>query len=143
MTVVNTEIKKVVRQLKKAQKQFQGFIKDKNWLDEARRYAETQGREVKKLLSGDMKKVSTFLKRERGELEKIQRKLPSELKRLRTFLDKHRKEFEKHLTALKGGVKTRVQKTRSPKRTSSRRSASTRNGSHASSSTPTNGSSTN
>jgi len=50
-------------------------LKNGTLVEEVRKYAETQGGEVKKLISADFKKLRTFLEREKGELEKFQKQL--------------------------------------------------------------------
>ena len=98
---------KVVTQLKSAQKQFQSALKDRRkWMDEAKVYAEKQGKELKKLLATDVNKVKKFIEKERTQLERFQKKLPGELEILRKYMDKQKKEFEKLLKALKKGSGT-------------------------------------
>ena len=94
---MNAELKKVVGRVKTAQAQLQSLLKDKTWIEEARKYAERQGKEVKKLLSGDVARVKTFLERERKELERFQKQIPSEVQKFRKFVDGQRKEFERLL----------------------------------------------
>ena len=50
MKSMNTEFKKVVSRVKEAQVQLQGLIKSQDWIEEAKKYAERQSKEVKKLL---------------------------------------------------------------------------------------------
>jgi len=101
MNKMNAELKKVVGRVKTAQAQLQTLLKDKSWLDEARKYAERQGKEVKKLLSGDVSKVKTFIERERKELERFQKQIPGEVQKLRKFVDGQRKELEKLLKTVR------------------------------------------
>jgi SPX domain protein involved in polyphosphate accumulation len=72
---MNGELKKILSKVKTAQSQLQSMLKDKTWVEEARKYAEKQGREVKKLLDTDVAKVKTFIERERKELEKLLRRV--------------------------------------------------------------------
>lgn len=92
---MNTELKRMMNRIKDAQKRLQKIVKDQDWVGEARRYAEKQSVEVKKLFSTDMDKVKIFLERERKELEKFQKQIPSEVKKFRELLMAQRIEFEK------------------------------------------------
>jgi hypothetical protein len=110
MKTMNSEIKKVVGRVKDAQKTLQTLLKGQDWVEEARKYAERQGKEVKKLLSADAGKVKSFLERERKELERFQKQIPGEVKKLRSFVLSQRKEVEKLLANVrkfngKGGKK--------------------------------------
>ncbi len=98
MAAVNSEIKKVISRVKEAQAKLQGLIKNQDWVDEARKYAERQSKEVKKLLSADISKVKTFLEKERKELERFQKQIPGEVKKLRVFVQGQKKELEKLLS---------------------------------------------
>lgn len=95
---MNPEIKKVVSRMKEAQSQFQSLMKKQNWMDDAKRYAERQGKEVKKLFGPDVDKLKHFLEHERKELEKFQKQIPSEVKKIRKFFNEQKKDFEKILT---------------------------------------------
>jgi hypothetical protein len=120
---VASEIKKVVLKVKKAQGQLHTLMQSQNWVDEARKYAERQGKEVKKLFAPDVQKMKKFLERERKELEKLQKQIPGEVKKLRHFVNLQKKEFEKLLVNVGkmastggGSVKsTPAKKTRSKK----------------------------
>ena len=94
---MNGELKKVVNRVKTAQESLQAVLKNQKWMEDARRYAERQGKEVKKLLSSDLGKVRTFIERERKELDRFQRQIPGEVKKLRAFVEGQRKELEKLL----------------------------------------------
>src|SRR4051794_12479022 len=119
MKSMNAEIKKVVTRVKAAQNQLQGLIKSQDWVEEARKYAERQGKEVKKLFAPDVEKMKTFLERERKELERFQKQIPSEVKKFRKFVNTQKKEFEKLLTNVRKmnatganlGKKTKSKKT--------------------------------
>jgi hypothetical protein len=89
------EMKKVLGRLKVVQSKFETAIKDQVWMDEARRYAEKQGKEVKKMITADAAKLKSFLERERKDLEKFQRQLPAEVKKVKGFVEAQRKEVEK------------------------------------------------
>jgi hypothetical protein len=99
---MNGELKKILGRVKEAQGQLQSMLKDKTWVEEARKYAEKQGKEVKKLLDSDVAKVKTFIERERKELEKFQKQIPGEVKKFRKFVDGQRKELEKLLRRVNG-----------------------------------------
>lgn len=98
MKSMNSEIKKVVGRVKEAQEQLQTLIKSHDWVEEAKKYAERQGKEVKKLFAPDVEKMKDFLERERKELERFQKQIPGEVKKLRKFVNLQKKEFEKLLT---------------------------------------------
>jgi hypothetical protein len=115
-------LKKVVKQLKTAQERFQVLLKDKSWLEDARKYAEVQGKEIKKLISADIGKVKAFLDKEKRELDKFQRQIPGEIKKFKTYMGSQKKELEKILNNVKkatgqktAGKKTATRKTRSKK----------------------------
>ncbi len=97
MKSMNAEIKKVVIRVKEAQEQLQTMIKTQDWVEEARKYAERQGKEVKKLFAPDVEKMKSFLERERKELERFQKQIPGEVKKFRKFVNMQKKEFEKLL----------------------------------------------
>jgi hypothetical protein len=120
---MNSEVKKVVDSAKKAQKKLQALMKNQDWMDEAKKYAEQQGKEVKKLLGGDVQKVKKFLEKERTALEKFQKDLPGEVKKLRGFMQKHKKDFEKLIKNLRRASKTGKLKTRKKASSSKKKSA--------------------
>jgi hypothetical protein len=137
MSKVNSEIKKVVTRVKAAQTQLQEVLKSQDWVDEARKYAERQGKEVKKILTDDVGKMKTFLERERKELERIQKQIPGEVDKLRKFIAGQRKEFEKLLTNVrKLNVNGKTKATKKPssakKKTSSAGKKTTTSGTSAS-----------
>jgi hypothetical protein len=108
---MNSELKKIVGRVKAAQSQLQTLVKDQSWVEDARKYAERQGKEVKKLISSDVNKVRDFLEKERKELERFQKQIPSEVKKLRKFVDGQRKELEKLIASTrKVGLKQAVSK---------------------------------
>ena len=98
---VNSQLKKVVGRVKAAQVQLQGLLRNKTWVEDARKYAERQGKEVKKLLTADAGKVKIFLERERKELERLQKQIPGEVKKLKKYVNLQRKEFEKLLSSVR------------------------------------------
>ena len=107
---MNADIKKVVSRVKEAQQTLQTYLKKQDWVEEARKYAEKQGKEVRKLFGGDLSKVKTFLERERRELEKFQKQLPNEVKKLRTFVKGQRQELQRLLVRV-GKVRTQTKKS--------------------------------
>ncbi len=137
MKSMNAEIKKVVTRVKEAQVQLQSLVKSQDWVEEARKYAERQGKEVKKLFAPDVEKMKSFLERERKELERFQKQIPGEVKKLKKFVNLQKKEFEKLLVNVrklnsgKGGKssasstqkKTKVKKTTASKKKPAKMSA--------------------
>jgi hypothetical protein len=120
-TNMNAEIKKIVLKAKTAQEKLQVLLKSQDWVEEARRYAEKQGKEVRKLLTSDVGKVKTFLEKERAELERFQKQIPGEVKKLRTFVKGQRKELGKLLAnvrkaGLDGAVKGKTRKKAASKK---------------------------
>ena len=120
---MNTELKRLVDRVKDAQGKLQKIMKDQDWIEEARKYAEKQSTEVKKLFSSDIGKVKTFIERERKELERFQKQIPGEVKRFKTLLTKQRAEFEKILSNLS---KTSAKGTKSAGRARKKASTGTR-----------------
>ncbi len=119
--MMNSEMKRVVERVKTAQVRFQGLLKNQDWVDEARKYAEKQAREVRKLLTSDAGKVKVFIERERKELERFQRQIPGEVKKLSKFVKGQRKELERLLAHLRKAGKPTAHK---PARKTSARRAS-------------------
>ncbi len=115
MAVMNSEIKKVISKVKDAQVKLQGVLKNQDWVEEARKYAERQGTEVKKLIATDLDKVKVFIEKERKELERIQKQIPGEVKKLKVFVTSQRKELEKLLASLRK-AKTSSTKASSPRK---------------------------
>ncbi len=98
---MNSDLKKIVSRVKSAQNQLESMLKDKSWIEDARKYANRQSKEVKKLLTADVAKVRTFLERERKELARFQKQLPGEVQKLKKFVDSQRKELEKLLGSVR------------------------------------------
>src|SRR5438270_13051313 len=98
---MNDTVKKVVSRVKAAQERLQILLKNQDWVEDARKFAEREGKEVRKLLAGDVSRVKTFLERERKELEKIQKQIPGEVKKVRDYVQKQGKELEKLLSNVK------------------------------------------
>ncbi len=102
LKTVNTEIKKALGRVKQAQTQLQSLLQNKTLIDEAKKYAEKQGKEVKKLINADVGLVKEFLERERKELERIQKRIPGEVAKLRKFVEGQKKELSGLLKAIQG-----------------------------------------
>lgn len=143
MKPINVEIKNVVTKVKEAQEQFQKMLKSHEWIDEARQYAERQGKEVKKLFASDVEKLRAFLERERKELESFQKQIPSEVKKIRKFVTIQKKEFGKLLlnirkitTETMGSKKKNSKKLKSRKTSTSSTRKKSPSNSEVSSSTP-------
>ena len=102
---MNEEIKKVVGQLKQAQVKLQKTLKGTDWVGEVKKYADSQGKELKKILSGDVQKVKTFVEKEKKILEGFQKQIPGEVEKLKTFVHKQRREVEKMLRLVKRASK--------------------------------------
>lgn len=119
---MNADLKKIVSRVKTAQTRLQSVLNNQDWpgyMDEARKYAEKQGNEVKKLLSSDLGKVKTFIERERKELERFQKQIPGEVKKFKKLLTQQRKDLEKMLGSL-GTLNGKKRKT-GPKKASAKK----------------------
>lgn len=136
MNAMNSEVKKVVDRAKKAQSKLQTILKNQDWIEEARKYAEKQRKEVKKLLNSDVVKVKSFLEKERKELERFQKEIPGEVKKLRTFVKTQRKELEKLLKNLRRASQTGNFKALKGKKTGSKKRTKKSAASAASSESP-------
>jgi DNA repair exonuclease SbcCD nuclease subunit len=112
-----------VGHVKGAQVKLQALIKSQAWVEEARKYAERQSKEVKKLLKADAGKVKIFLERERKELERFQKQIPAEVKKLRSFVTTQRKEFEKLLVNVRKFSANSSKKKKTKKATGTRKKA--------------------
>lgn len=111
---MNVEIKKVLDRVREIQTRFQSVVKNQEWVEEARKYADKQGQEVKKLFAGDLSMMKTFLERERKELERFQKQIPGEVKKFRKFLKGQGKELKKLISSVrKAAINTK--KTRAGK----------------------------
>lgn len=120
---MNPELKKIVSRVKTAQKKLEVMLDQQDWMEEARKYAEKQGNEVKKLLTSDFGKVKTFIERERKELERFQKQIPGEVKKFKTLLQGQRKELEKALKKL-GAAKAKSFKGTPKKATGTKKKSS-------------------
>ncbi|HLE01559.1 MAG TPA: hypothetical protein VJB59_14945 [Bdellovibrionota bacterium] len=128
---MNTEINKVINRVKAAQVKFEELLKNQDWVEEVRTYAERQRKEVQSLLTSDVSMVRKFIERERKELEKFQNQIPGEVEKLRGFVKAQKKELEKLLGRVRKtatqGTKTKRPKSRKPgkKAASTKKSAGT------------------
>ncbi len=86
------EMKNWIEKMKAAQKQLNSLVKD-NWVNEAKRFAERQSKEVRKLIQTDITKVRTFVEREKKDLEKLQKQIPGELNKWKKVLETQKKEL--------------------------------------------------
>jgi hypothetical protein len=108
-SIHTTDLKKIFNNVRTVQGRLQVMLKDPKWIDEARTYAEKQGKELKKIVSTDATRVRKFLEKQRGELEKFQKQIPGEVKKIQGFVKTQRKELEK---LLKKASKTKASKGR-------------------------------
>ncbi len=110
----STEVKKVVNRVKDVRTKLLTKINDQTWIDDAKKYADKQKQEVKKIINAEnLAKVKGFIDKERKELEKLQKQLPNEVKKLRSFVQTQRKELEKLLRRVKAGKGIRKAKKKS------------------------------
>jgi Zn-finger nucleic acid-binding protein len=121
---IDGELKKVVSRVRTAQTTLHSVLKNQKWVEDARKYAEKQSREVRKLLSSDLGKVKTFLERERKDLERFQRQIPGEVKKLRDFVKGQRRELEKLLKNVRAAGKGAKKAKSAPRKKAKSRSAS-------------------
>lgn len=123
-------VKKLVDQVKDAQKKFHTALKTGTLFEDARKYAEAQGVEVKKLLTTDVKKIKTFLEKERQELDRFQRKIPGEIRKISRYIRTQKKELDSLLKVIKtknrtASTGTKTRKTSAKKSSSHSKTAST------------------
>jgi hypothetical protein len=125
---MNSEIKRVVTRVKSAQENLKVMLQRQDWVEEARKYADRQRKEMKKLLASDLEKVKTFVEKERKELEKFQKELPGEVKKVKALLKGQRKDLSKLLATIKkSGLKAATAKTvKSKPRKATSKAAGTR-----------------
>jgi hypothetical protein len=107
---VNSELKKVLARVKTAQGQIQTLLKDKSWMDEAKKYAERQGKEAKKLINADVAKLKAFVEREKKELAKLQAQVPGEVAKIKKFVDSQKKELGSLLKTIQRKKKKKTRK---------------------------------
>ena len=98
---MNHEVKKVIDQVKLLQGKLQKVASSQDWVEEARKYANKQRQEVKKLFASDAAKVKTFIERERKELERFQKQIPGEVKKVKDLIARQRRDLEKLLTRVR------------------------------------------
>lgn len=105
MSAAKSSAKKILDRLKNARTQLESLLKDRSWIEEAKKVAEKQGYEVKKMLDTDVAKLRTFLEKERKELENLQKQIPGEVKKMKKFVDGQKKELTKLLSSVKAKSK--------------------------------------
>jgi peptidoglycan hydrolase CwlO-like protein len=111
---VKSSTQRILDRLKGARTQMEALIKDRGWIEDAKKAAEKQGREMKKMLDSDVAKLRRFIESERKELEKVQKQIPGEVKKLKAFVESQKKELSKLLnSASKGAGKTSKKGSRS------------------------------
>ena len=107
---MNSDLKKVIDRVKKAQTQIQTLVKDKKWVSSAKKYAERQGKEVKKIINSDVSKIKAFLNREKKELTKLQKSIPGEVDKIKAFVEEQRKDLQSLLNTVKKDAETKGNK---------------------------------
>jgi len=133
--VKKSDLNRILNQLKSAQKHFQGVIQNKTWIEDARKYAETQGKEIKKLISSDLSRVKAFINKEKKSLEKFQKQIPGELKKVQKYIGVQKKEFEKLLKNVNKKTASKKVKTKSKKVTTKKAARTKPSASNAQTST--------
>ena len=121
----NKEVQKLVKQLKKAKSNFQAYIQKNDILDDAKKYADKQGKELKKILKSDANKVKAFIEKEKATLDQFSKQLPNEVEKLKKFILSQRTELEKALNTIKKNAtgKATVLKTKTAKKSSKKKSS--------------------
>ena len=121
---MKTDLKKVVNKVKAAQGRLQTALQDRTWIEDARKFADQQRKDVSDLLSSDIGKVRKFLETERKGLEALQKQIPGEVKKFRKFVDRQKKDLEKLLKTV--GKKSKAKGKKKPaKRKASTASSAT------------------
>lgn len=108
MPAAKIDVQKIIGRLKEARTQIETLIKDRSWMEEAKKVAEKQGQEMKKILDGDVAKLKAFLEKEKKELEKLQASIPGEVEKLKKFVDAQKQELTKLLGTVKSKAETRA-----------------------------------
>jgi len=107
---INRDIKKVVSAVKEARAKLEHLVRTQDWVDEARKYAERQRKEVRKIIATDTGKIRDMIENQRKELEKFQKQIPGEVKRIQNFVKLQQKELKKLVKNLR---KSSTKKTKS------------------------------
>ncbi|MDR3607255.1 MAG: hypothetical protein P4M08_07740 [Oligoflexia bacterium] len=110
---MSSELNKIVGRVKQVQVKIQKVMKDQDWLEEARKYAEKQGNGLRKLFTSDSAKVEAFLERQKKELARIQKRIPGEVKKYRSLLQAQSKELEKILGNVMAGTQAKAARSKS------------------------------
>ncbi len=135
MSAAKANAKKILDRVKSARTQLENLLKDRSWIGDAKKVAEKQGKEVKKIIDTDVAKLRVFLEKERKELEKLQAQIPGEVARIKHFVDGQKKELSKLLKTVKAKAKTQKKSaagTKSKKKTGTRKKSSSKGASSAS-----------
>ncbi len=88
----------------------QNLLRDPKWINEARKFAQnvasSQTAELKKILRSDVKRVKSFIAKERETIEGLQARLPEELARIKRYVGRRKKELNKLVETLTAEAKT-------------------------------------
>ncbi len=114
---IQSELHKVLGKVKNAQNKLHEVLSHQPVLDEARKYAKHQSKEVKKLFAGDVTKILQFVEKEKKQLERLSGSLPEEIKKVKAFVSAQKKE----LTALLKSMRT-LKPAKKAKKKSSKKS---------------------
>ncbi len=87
----------LIGKVKEAQSRLKDVLEDTSWVEDARKYAEQQSKDIKKLVKADVNHVKKFLETERKELDKFQKMIPGEVEKFKKFVDCQKKEFDRLL----------------------------------------------
>ncbi|MBC7385771.1 MAG: hypothetical protein H7301_06375 [Cryobacterium sp.] len=124
MSAAKTNAKKILERVRNARSQLESFLKDRSWIEEAKKIAEKQGNEVKKLIDTDVAKLRVFLEKEKKELEKLQAQIPGEVTKIKKFVEAQKKELSGLLTSAKSGKGKKTKKVAKPKQPNSKKAGS-------------------
>lgn len=135
MTKISVDLKNILRKIKGVQVQFKKTFDGKSVAVEAKKYADRQSKDLKKLINQDIEKVRSFLEDQKSEVERFQKQIPAEVKKWSQYLTSQRKELESILRTVssgtapkkKGSSKPKAKKSASPakKRTRAKKTSST------------------
>lgn len=112
MATPEMNAKAILNRVKAARTQLEGFLKDRTWIEDAKKMAEKQGLEVKGIIDADIAKLRVFLEKERKELEKLQAQIPGEVNRIKKFVEGRKKELSKLLTGVKANAGKKASKAK-------------------------------
>jgi hypothetical protein len=112
MSAAKMNAKKILERVKSARSQLENLLRDRTWVTEAKKVAEKQGKEVKKIIDSDVAKLRVFLEKERTELEKLQAQIPGEVARIKKFVDGQKKELAHLLNTVKASARQKAAKAK-------------------------------